>query len=154
MMTAQAGAAPGAGAGAAAGSGGEGDAAAAGTGAERGDASGVQVLTMQGEMTIYQAEALHAMLVEAIGNCAGVGIELDLAAVTDIDCAGMQLLVAAKKFAESRRLVLRLVRHSPAVQEAFAMLDVSAFFGDPLVLPARQSEPTSRNASEASGAAR
>lgn len=95
-------------------------------------------LRIEGEMTIYRAHELKQLLMDALQPLAHV--EVDLSAVTEIDTAGLQLLVLAKRTSGQRQGQLRLVRHSPAVLEVFELLNVAAFFGDPLVMAPRASQ--------------
>ena len=60
--------------------------------------------------------------------------EIDLSGVTEIDTSGVQLLMLAKKEALAAQRELRLVGHSPAVLEVFELLNVAAYFSDPLVM--------------------
>ncbi|MBK1689658.1 STAS domain-containing protein [Rubrivivax gelatinosus] len=92
-------------------------------------------LAIEGELTIYRAAELRQALLAALDQH-GADLEVDLAGVTEFDSAGVQLLMAAAKSAAARGGVLRLVRHSPAVLDAFAVLDLAAHFGAPLNPPA------------------
>ena len=92
---------------------------------------------IEGELTIYRAAELRASLLTALAGLTGVDdLELNLAAVTEMDSAGVQLLMAAKQSARAAGRELRLVGHSPAVLEVFETLDLAAHFGDPLLMPA------------------
>jgi anti-anti-sigma factor len=102
----------------------------------RGELSPLQI---EGEMTIYRAAELHGLLQQQLA--AGNGLEIDLSAVTEIDSAGAQLLVAAKKTAQAAGRELRLIGHSPAVLEVFELLNLGAYFGDPLIFPSRDEMP-------------
>ena len=64
-------------------------------------------------------------------------MELDLSQVTEIDTAGIQLLMLAKRESMKRGKELRIVAHSPAVSELMDFYNIAGFFGDPLVIPAR-----------------
>lgn len=92
------------------------------------------VLAIDGELTIYRAAELGEALQSALA--AAGDLEVNLAGVTEMDSAGVQLLMAAKKSARAAQRCLRLVGHSPAVLEVFEMLDLAAHFGDPLLIPA------------------
>lgn len=92
------------------------------------------VLAIDGELTIYSAAQLCDALKTALA--AASELEVNLAGVTEMDSAGVQLLMAAKKSALASQRTLRLVGHSPAVLEVFEMLDLAAHFGDPLLVPA------------------
>ncbi len=93
-------------------------------------------LHIEGELTIFRAgELMHALLASP------PPAEIDLSGVTEIDTAGLQLLMLAKKKAVAEKRELRLVAHSAAVSEVFELLNVAAYFGDPLVV-ARRPGPT------------
>ena len=89
-------------------------------------------LEIAGEMTIYRAAELKALLLDAVDKQAQV--DVDLSQVSEIDTAGVQLLMLAKRVAEGRGRVFRLHAHSPAVLEVFELIGVAAFFGDLLVI--------------------
>jgi len=86
-------------------------------------------LRIEGELTIFRAAELKPQLLDAPQPT-----EVDLGAVTEIDTAGLQLLMVAKKAALAAGRDLRLTNHSPAVLEVFELLNVAAFFGDHLVI--------------------
>lgn len=88
----------------------------------------------QGELTIFRAAELKTEWLQALEG-AGSALELDLAGVTELDTAGLQLLMVLKREAAAQGRTLRLHGHSPAVLEVFELLNVAAFFGDPLVMP-------------------
>ena len=100
-------------------------------------APAVTVLQLDGELSIYRAAELRDTLLTALaGLGAGAALELNLAEVSVLDSAGVQLLLAAQKSAQAARNELRLVARSPAVIEVFERLDLAAHFGDPWLLPA------------------
>lgn len=90
-----------------------------------------------GELTIYTASDTKTQLVEALAKHRE--IEIDLSQVSEIDTAGMQLLILAKKEAARNHLQVRFSDHSPAVIDAMELLDLTAFFGDPVVMPRSES---------------
>jgi anti-anti-sigma factor len=94
------------------------------------------VLRIDGEITIYRATELKELLFEPFRDTgeANSPIEIDLSAVSEIDCAGIQLLMLAKKTAQQRQRELRMTGHSPAVVEAFELLNLGGYFGDPMVI--------------------
>lgn len=93
----------------------------------------VATLRVQGEMNIYRAADLKPMLLEPLAD--GATLEVDLSGVTDLDTAGLQVLMLAKKTAQTKGGELRLVAHSPIVVDVLELLNLSAWFGDPLVIP-------------------
>jgi anti-sigma B factor antagonist len=60
-------------------------------------------------------------------------LELDLGGVTEIDTAGVQLLVALRKEAESMGCVCHLAGSDEAVREAFGTLGLGHLLDEPLV---------------------
>ena len=90
-------------------------------------------LSLEGEMTIYRAEELKQALLEPLQHA--VRLEVDLAGVTEIDTVGLQLLMLTKRTAKNLQGELRLVGHSTAVLDVFELLNLAAYFGDPLVIP-------------------
>lgn len=94
----------------------------------------VCTLRIDGEMTIYTAAEQRTALFAAWGDCAE--LELDLAAVGEIDSAGLQILLMLKREVEAAGRVLRLSNHSQAVFEVLELLDMQAHFGDPVIIPA------------------
>lgn len=99
---------------------------------------GVYSVRVEGEMTIYHAqelkhELLHGLL-QCLHDCAGV--EVSLAGVSEMDTAGFQLLVLAKREAARVGRPLRLVEHSPAMLEVMDLFNMAAYFGDPVMMQA------------------
>lgn len=92
----------------------------------------LHTVSIEGEFTIYRAAELKPVLLEAVTRD-GV-VELDLSRVTEFDTAGLQLLMLAKRAAGAAGRELRLVRHSPVVVDVLQLLDLAAYFGDPLVV--------------------
>jgi anti-sigma B factor antagonist len=85
-----------------------------------------------GELTIYNALELKDKLLAPLDQCAR--LEIDLAGVSEIDSAGVQLLVLAKNEAGARGVNLSLVGHSPAVLEVLELCNLENFFGDPVMI--------------------
>lgn len=91
-----------------------------------------QRLAIDGELSIYSASEWKKRLDALIAQ--GGSLELDLGAVQELDTAGLQLLIMAKKEATARSQQLLLSNHSQAVLEVFELCGVAAFFGDPILL--------------------
>ena len=94
--------------------------------------SASNVLRLEGELTIFRAMELKPMLLAS-----SPVDEIDLSGVTELDTAGVQLLMLAKKTALAQQRNIKLVAHSPAVLEVFELLNVAAYFGDHLVMDSR-----------------
>lgn len=92
----------------------------------------VSRLRIEGEMTIYRANELKLSVLDSLSKAQA--LEIDLGAVSELDSAGIQVLMLAKKQALEKKQELRLVSHSPAVLEVFELLNLAAYFGDPLVM--------------------
>ena len=84
----------------------------------------VEALSLDGELNIYRANDVKAALVAALE--APEPITIDVSKVTEIDSAGIQLLLAAKKGALAKEKTLRFVNHSPALVGAMKLLNVCA----------------------------
>jgi anti-anti-sigma regulatory factor len=98
------------------------------------------VLRIEGELTIFRATELKPVLLVTPPLT-----EIDLSGVTEIDTAGVQLLMLAKKTALAEGRELHLSGHSPAVMEVFELLNVAAYFGDHWVMDSRTFAGDSRN---------
>jgi len=95
------------------------------------DQDGVARLAIEGEMTIYHAAELRTRILAA--QAGAQTLEIDLSAVEEMDTAGLQLLLMAKRSALASGRELRLLGHSRAVTDVFEMLDLGAYFGDAVV---------------------
>jgi anti-anti-sigma factor len=91
-------------------------------------------LILDGPMTIYNAIDVKSRLMEGLHRAEI--LELDLSHVEEMDSAGFQLLVMAKR--ESQRLghAMRIVAHSQTVRDVIEFYNMEGFFGDPIVIPA------------------
>jgi anti-sigma B factor antagonist len=90
------------------------------------------LLAITGEMTIYTAADWASQLLPLLS--AGGDLAIDLSEVTEMDAAGVQLLMLAKRETLRAGHQLHLAGHSQAVLETFELCDLAAYFGDPLVL--------------------
>jgi anti-anti-sigma factor len=78
------------------------------------------VVCIEGEMSVYRAAELKPAL---LGPALDGGLlELDLSAVTEIDSAGLQLLLLARREVLARDGGLRVVAQSPSIAEMLALL--------------------------------
>ena len=96
-------------------------------------------ITFSGDLTIYKATELWGLLVRTIDQACEV--ELDLGGVEEIDTAGVQLLMMAKRLAAGREKAMRMVNHSQSVLDVFELFNLGAYFGDPVLLSARGARP-------------
>jgi anti-anti-sigma regulatory factor len=90
-------------------------------------------LRITGEFTVFTAAERKPLVL-----CTPLPQEIDLSGVTEIDTAGVQLLMLAKRTAMEQNRELRLVGHSSAVLEVFELLNVAGYFGDPLLMDSRE----------------
>ena len=91
------------------------------------------LVKVSGEMTIYTAAELKQALTPLLYR--QQALELDLSGVSEMDSAGLQLLLAAKKTMQQGDSPLHLVMHSHAVLDALELCQLAAFFGDPTLIP-------------------
>jgi anti-anti-sigma factor len=93
-------------------------------------------LRLEGELTIYTAGEMKSRLLDALAGTDA--LELNLNDVTEVDTAGVQLLILVKREAALAGKRLTLSEHSPAVMELIETFNLAGWFGDPLVIPAGQ----------------
>ncbi len=93
-------------------------------------------LAIVDDMTIYNAAMQKQQLLDKLGACGE--LEIDLSAVNEIDTAGFQLLIMIKREALRQHKQAHLVAHSPAVREVVDFFNMAAEFGDPMLVPANK----------------
>ena len=91
--------------------------------------NGICRLVVEGDLGIASARDLRDRLLAAFDQ--GAAVEVDLSQVTEIDSAGIQLLVAAQREALVRNKTLRMVDSSPPVQDILKLCELGAFFDQP-----------------------
>lgn len=96
--------------------------------------SDAPALAIVGEFTIFTAATLKQVLLDTIAGSETVEIDVDLSDVSEIDSAGLQLMVMAKREAAASGKNIRFVRHSDPVLDLIDLCDLSGFFGDPVLL--------------------
>ena len=106
--------------------------------ARKQQAQSATAVGIEGEMTIYTAAEQYAGLRERLRN--HKELELDLSAVTELDSAGVQVLMMLKKEMDHAGGQLHLVNHSRPVVDVFELLDLQSHFGDPVLIPAEWTE--------------
>ena len=94
--------------------------------------SAIARLEIKGELSIFTAADICRQLLGALESAQEV--EVDLSEVTEMDSAGMQLMVAAKREAAQRESQLRFTGHSPAVFDVLELCNLSGQLGDPLLI--------------------
>lgn len=95
-----------------------------------------QQVAIKDDMTIYNAASQKSQLLDAFSECDE--LDLDLSQVGEMDTAGFQLLILAKREALNAGKRLRLVAHSKAVTELLDLYNMASYFGDPMVIPANE----------------
>lgn len=83
-------------------------------------------------MTIYNAAELKEKLMPALLD--ERDLEINLANINEIDSAGLQLLMLAKKERTARDLTLSLIDHSESIIDVFELMDLVSYFKDPVLL--------------------
>ena len=94
--------------------------------------NGQCVIRIESEMTIYEAQDINTKLKQHIHACDK--IELGLEGVTELDTAGVQILLMAKRSAEQSGKAFHITSHSDAVVQVFELLNIAHEFGDPIVI--------------------
>ncbi len=87
------------------------------------------VLRLDGELTIYRAQELQQILVGALAAAAGADVKVDLSGAGEIDSAGVQVLLAARRSAADAGGALVVRAASPAVQAVVGLLGLTSELG-------------------------
>ncbi len=82
-------------------------------------------IALAGEVTVYNAGDVCDRLIAALDETDDV--DVDLSQVTEIDSAGVQLIVAAKREAEARHKVMHFSGCSRGVLDVLTLLGLSAY---------------------------
>ena len=93
--------------------------------------TGTQRLSLTEDLTIYHALEQKNHLLDALSG--SDVLELDLHQVSDIDTAGLQLMLIAKRHPDCR---VRFVNHSPEVLRLVDLANLGGALGDPLFIAA------------------
>ena len=89
-------------------------------------------IEIKGELSIFSAASWRQQLLDALEQEGE--IDVDLSGVSEIDSAGVQLMIAAKREAAARSRTLRFTGHSRAVFETLELCDIGGHLGDPLLI--------------------
>lgn len=92
----------------------------------------MQTLVIDGELTIYTAAEQKPRLLAFLAS--GDELELNLADVTEIDTAGLQLLILIKREAAQAGKTLSFTMHSHVVLETLELTNLISAFGDQVTL--------------------
>lgn len=88
------------------------------------------------DMNVYNASAQKAMLLNALAGCQE--LEMDLSQVGEMDTAGFQILLLAKREALKANKTVWLMARSKAVTELIDLYNMVSYFGDQMVIPAEE----------------
>ena len=87
---------------------------------------------LTGELTIYTAAELKTELADVMARADS--IEIDLSGITEVDTAGLQWMLIAKRNPGKE---VRFVKHPPSVVRLVDLANLGGVLGDPLILAAR-----------------
>lgn len=96
------------------------------------------LIKIDDEMTVYTVLEQKNSLLSCL--LAGQTVSLDLSMVSEIDSAGIQLLIFLKKEAQRIESKLTFSHHSRAVFAVIELFNLIEFFADPIVIPAKWKE--------------
>ncbi|NOQ77495.1 MAG: STAS domain-containing protein [Methylococcaceae bacterium] len=96
--------------------------------------NGMTHIVIKDEMTIYTALEQKNELSQHLK--ADHELEIELSEVSEIDSAGLQILLFLKQEASTKNIILTLTHHSQSVIEVLELLNLTAHFGDPIILSA------------------
>lgn len=80
------------------------------------------LLFIEGDLTIRRVQEMKEVILARLAR--SQVLELDLAGITEIDTAGAQLLLMARRAAQASRKEVQLVAPSPAVASLFDLLRI------------------------------
>lgn len=80
-------------------------------------------LTLSGELTIYSVHELRELLLRAIDE--NRDIDVDMSEVSEVDTAGLQLVLLARREVEARGQQLRISGCDSEVREALAFYNLA-----------------------------
>lgn len=92
----------------------------------------METRSINGELTIYTAANEKQSLQDALDL--NDELEINLSQVTEMDSAGLQVLIVLKQEAAKRNKKLRYSMHSKAVLDILELSNMTATFGDQIVL--------------------
>lgn len=91
-------------------------------------------ISIQDEMTIYNVLQQKDNIIMHLQT--EHALQIDLSEVTEIDSAGIQLLILLKNEASRKKNELSFIHHSQAVIDIVETFNLSSYFNDPVVLSA------------------
>jgi len=83
-------------------------------------------LKIEGELTVFTVHELKVRLLAALGE--GRPLQIDLSGVSEVDGAGIQLLLATQREARHRGSAITLLAVPPQVEEALMLTDLTHEF--------------------------
>ncbi|WP_150048015.1 MULTISPECIES: STAS domain-containing protein [Methylomonas] len=92
----------------------------------------MQTLTLEDELTIFTAAELKPQLLNFLNS--ENELEIDLSKIVEMDTAGLQLLILIKREANKASKKLHFIFHSKTVLEILELTNLTASFGDQVVL--------------------
>ncbi len=92
-------------------------------------------LALEGEFTIFTAVELKTRLLQLIEQSHDTFLEVSLAGVTDMDSAGLQLMIMAKREAAICNKQLCFVDHSASVRELLELCNLSGLLDQQAMPP-------------------
>lgn len=97
--------------------------------------NGICRARVAGEMTIYTALECRDLLQQALLSCDE--IEIDLSSVSEVDSAGVQLLIQVKRQGAKFGKPVRLAAHSQEIAEMIDLYRLAPEFGDLMIMSSR-----------------
>lgn len=86
------------------------------------------------EMVVQSAAGIRRDLLLLLESCEGRVLEVDLSSVSEIDTAGMQILLSLRNSLRRKGGRLRLISHTPAVLSLMDLYGLVGYFGNRIVL--------------------
>ena len=99
--------------------------------------------TISKDMNIYNASAQKTLLLKALAGCHE--LEIDLSQVSEMDTAGLQILLLTKREALKANKAVRLTGHGKTLTELIDLYNMASYFGDQMVIPAEERVAASKH---------
>jgi anti-anti-sigma factor len=93
---------------------------------------GLCEVTLDGDLTIYEASELKSELDKCLNKCKAITI--NLSAVSELDTACFQVLLMAKRECVKKEIDFTMNSHSPAVFDVLELFNMESYFGDPVLV--------------------
>lgn len=98
-----------------------------------------EAFQLDGELTIYTCADKKQELTVVMSESGKADIDLDLSQVTEIDTAGLQLLILMKTRMTQEERQMNVTAYNDVIQDVMDLCNLSGLFSIPQVIPHQES---------------